>query len=352
MKYLTVFLTILLVNCSLLAQDSTATDSMVQEEIEEVLIEKFSGPDSDVEAVAISPNGKYLAAGGWDNSIYIISLDTADWGELIHVIPFHSSAILSLAFNRNGEYLICGSNDYQISIWNVDSAVMTQKLKQKKGITNVGFGPNIRYALSGSKDGEIKLWDTKDSKRTVTIDAGSSLNSFVLSRDKKSVYVANSSINISQYNRSGVELTTLEGHTRRVNDIAISASGQMLASASDDKTVIIWNLQTRKIKYKLTGHSKKVNTVTFSSDNKYAISGSNDGKVIIWDLSTGEIYRTFDDLGKRVRDVSMSRFMDYVAVACYEEEGDLYGVYLCKTGLQNTKLLARKRNNGRKSNNR
>lgn len=343
MKYFSFLLLALFINSSLFGQDSTSIDSAVKEEIPEVLVEQFTGPASDLEAIAISPDGKYIAAGGWDKNVYLFSLDTAERGELIHNITHHNSAILSLAFNRNGQYLICGSNDHQISVWRADSALLIKKLRQGQGISSVHFGPNIRYLITSSKGGKIKLWDTKDSKRTKTIEARNSINSFVMARDKKSVFVASSSINIAQYNLSGVELASLAGHTSRVNDVALSPNGQLLASASDDKTVIIWNLQTRKVKYTLKGHSQKVNTVTISSDNKFAISGSNDGKVIIWDLSTGEIYKTIDHLGKSVRDVAMSRKMDIIAVACYEKTGNANVVYVCKTGLENTQIARRKR---------
>ena len=75
--------------------DTTSADTT--EEFTPNAIEKFEGATSDIEAVAISPDGKILAAGGWDKKIYLYSLDKENFGAIMHVIEEHSSAILSIA---------------------------------------------------------------------------------------------------------------------------------------------------------------------------------------------------------------------------------------------------------------
>lgn len=317
-----------------LAVDSSA----VKNEVKHKPIEKLLGANTDLEAVAISPTGKILAAGGWDKNIYIYSLEAESFGVITHTLKTHTSAILSLDFDRRGEYLVCGSNDYTITTWKVDSFLNQGTFRQSESIANVNYGPSPKYMYSGAKNGVIKLWDTKDSKRTRTIETNLKLNDFILSKDRKSIYVASESNSIIQYNLKGIEMGRLEGHTAFVNSIDLSANGQYLASGSDDKTIIVWELQRRKEKVKLTGHTSKINSVVISSDNKYVVSGDHSGEVIIWSIETGEIIKRIPGLGKSVRNISMSRLMDVIAVASYENSGNEHVVYVCQTGVINVEL--------------
>ena len=311
-------------------------------------INKLIGPTSDLEAVAISPTGNILAAGGWDKNIYIFSLELNNFGEILHTFKNHSSAILSLSFDKRGEYLAASSNDHTLTTWNIDSALQTGMQRQDLAINNVKYGPSIKYVYSSIKNGEIKVWDMMDPKRIRTINTKMKINSFAMSKDRKFVFTAGESNHVKKFNLKGIEIISLEGHTAFINDIALSTKGQLLASASDDKTIKIWDLVRSKEKLTLTGHTSKVNTVAFTSDDKYIISGDHSGEVIIWEIETGNIVKRIAGLGKSIRNLSISRYMDYIAVASYENSGEKNVVYYCATGLLNNALDMRRKANKRK----
>ncbi|QDL12402.1 serine/threonine protein kinase [Brasilonema octagenarum UFV-E1] len=86
--------------------------------------------------------------------------------------------------------------------------------------------------------------------------------------------------------------STLTGHTDWVWSVAISPDGKTLVSASIDKTIKIWNLQTGELKSTLTGHTDSVNSVAISPDGKTLVSGSWDNTIKIWNLQTGELKST------------------------------------------------------------
>ncbi|HEY4932817.1 MAG TPA: hypothetical protein VII23_14705 [Terriglobales bacterium] len=79
----------------------------------------------------------------------------------------------------------------------------------------------------------------------------------------------------------------LAGHTDVVNDVAFSTDGKTLASGSSDKTVRLWNVAShQQIGEPLTGHTDVVNNVTFSPDGKVLASASYDHTVRLWDVAS------------------------------------------------------------------
>jgi len=94
---------------------------------------------------------------------------------------------------------------------------------------------------------------------------------------------------------NGVKLDqTLSGHNGAVLDVAYSPDGQKLASASDDNTVIVWDMATLRPVGDLPfyGHLAGVTSVDFSPNGQTLASGSRDSTIILWDVATGQIIRT------------------------------------------------------------
>ena len=78
-----------------------------------------------------------------------------------------------------------------------------------------------------------------------------------------------------------------EGHSDSVESVAFSQNGRLLASASYDHTIRVWNLETGDC-HVLKGHSDIVESVSFSPDGRLLASGSWDYTVRVWDLGTDE----------------------------------------------------------------
>jgi WD40 repeat protein len=91
---------------------------------------------------------------------------------------------------------------------------------------------------------------------------------------------------------SGREVFTLTGHSDLVNGCAISGDGRRVVSASDDKTVKVWDLEAGREVFTLTGHSSLVSGCAISADGKRAVSASNDNAVKVWDLETARALLT------------------------------------------------------------
>jgi WD40 repeat protein len=77
-------------------------------------------------------------------------------------------------------------------------------------------------------------------------------------------------------------LLTLEGHSGGVLAVEFSPDGSKLASASDDKKVMLWDPSTGAHLHTLEGHSGRVRAVQFSPDGSKLASASSDNKVILY----------------------------------------------------------------------
>ncbi|CRG89821.1 Vegetative incompatibility protein HET-E-1 [Talaromyces islandicus] len=89
-------------------------------------------------------------------------------------------------------------------------------------------------------------------------------------------------------------LQTLEGHAGSVGSVTFSPDGQILASASSDSTIKLWNTKTSSELQTLIGHAGWIRSVTFSPDGQILASASDDSTVKLWDAKTGSVLQTFE----------------------------------------------------------
>ena len=102
-------------------------------------------------------------------------------------------------------------------------------------------------------------------------------------------------------------LQTLEGHTDAVRSVAFSRDGALLASASDDNTVRVWDAATGAALKTLEGHTGAVWSVVFSRDGALLASASGDHTMRVWDAATGVALKTLEGHTNAVRSVAFSR---------------------------------------------
>src|SRR5271165_6531873 len=93
---------------------------------------------------------------------------------------------------------------------------------------------------------------------------------------------------------SGQTFRRLEGHTDSVWAVAVTPEGRCAVSASGDRTLRLWDLESGQTIRTLEGHTDWVNAVAVTPDGRRAVSASGDRTLRLWDLESGQTIRTLE----------------------------------------------------------
>lgn len=133
---------------------------------------------------------------------------------------------------------------------------------------------------------------------------------------------------------TGAILKTFNNHTDSARAITFSPNSKLIASASDDATVQLCNITTNSV-CSLRGHANSVSTVTFSPDGRILASGSSDKTVCLWDTTKGDLAKT---LRGHTESISAIRFSPDGKLVISASGDNTILVWDIKTGVAITTL--------------
>ncbi|MFT5724236.1 MAG: WD40 repeat protein [Bacteroidia bacterium] len=289
----------------------------------------------DVESVAVSGNGQYVATGSWDNTVQIFKGDSTF--PYFQTLTGHRAAVSALGFSGTGDVLVTGGNDFKLMVW---SKVDKKRFELEKelsnvhtaGINSIVVGPSGNMIYSAGDDGKIVIHNQRSNSKWV-IDNKIPTNCIAL-KGRSYILCADESAVVKLYDINGNKLKEYKGHKDVVN--AVACNGQYVLTGSSDKTAVIWDAFSGKQKNVLLGHQWKINSVAISADGKYAITGSSDGMTKIWDITTGEEVKSYAEANGKVRQVTMSKDMRYIFSAYQVDsigQNPTYGLSVWHTGM-------------------
>jgi WD40 repeat protein/DNA-binding SARP family transcriptional activator/predicted ATPase/DNA polymerase III delta prime subunit len=251
-------------------------------------------------SVACSPDGEILASSSSDRTI---KLWHRHRGTCIHTLEGHTNWVRSIAFSQDGQLLVSGSEDRTIKLWSVPTGECRQTLRgHRNWVRSVAFSPDGQMIASGSGDHTVKLWQVLHGQCRKTLQGY--VNRVWSVAFAPTHHASNPSIPSQSTECQGIlasanddhtikiwDLNTLtcqqilSEHTNSVCAIAFNTTGNLLASGSEDQTVKLWDIQTGRCLYTLEGHTSRIWSVAFNTTGNLLASGSEDQTVKLWDTN-------------------------------------------------------------------
>ncbi len=111
---------------------------------------------------------------------------------------------------------------------------------------------------------------------------------------------------------------TIKAHTSNIRTLAFSPNGRLIASGSEDHTVMIWQVKTGRRRCLLKGHTNWLTSVAFSPDGQTLASASYDQTIALWDLRHGTQVRTLSGHNREVFCVAFSPDGESIASGSYK----------------------------------
>mmetsp|Transcript_64419 Transcript_64419/g.153674 ORF Transcript_64419/g.153674 Transcript_64419/m.153674 type:complete len:951 (-) Transcript_64419:63-2915(-) len=231
-------------------------------------------------ACDVSADGKWIATGGKDQTIWIWD---AEEGHGVCTLRGHAGSVSALSFPK----------------------------KRPKTISKEGSGPLT--LVSGSQDKTMKVWEIPApssgaeeafvvEKAKVTVVAHSKeVNDVVIAPNNKLIASAGQDKLVYIWGfPKGNKLGELSGHRRAVWNVAFSPVDQVVASASGDGTIRLWSLKDYAAIRAFQGHSGAVLRVCFLANGMQLMSSSADGLLKLWHIRTADCAATLEEHGGKV----------------------------------------------------
>ncbi|KAJ3209001.1 U5 small nuclear ribonucleoprotein [Dinochytrium kinnereticum] len=259
----------------------------------------LTGHQSEVLSCKFSPNGEQVASASFDRSILLWST----YGECENKVQMtgHTGAILEVQWSRDGSTIFSASTDKTLGVWDAKTGERLKKLKGHGSfVNNVSVARRGAEMLaSGADDNTIRLWDLRSKFPVKTFQDRFQVTSTAWSEDASIVFSGGIDNEIKAWDLRKNEIVyTLQGHLDTITGLRLSPDGNSLLSNAMDNTTRIWDVKpfsagnSRLLKIfegAPHGMEKHLLKPCWSNDGEFIAAGSADRSVVVWDVSTRRI---------------------------------------------------------------
>jgi WD40 repeat protein len=262
--------------------------------------------DVDTDTAAISPDGQYIATGGWH--LRDTAISSIPEKKIVRKFAILSGNVLSVAYSPDGRYLATGRlsspnppHDVTVNIWDAQSGRLIRNLpgpagsgKTENWVTALAFSSDSRYLavsylprLNGGDN--VHLFDVESGEWVRAMHPSSCASAPF----RLSITFFNGGNYLGCPGYAGFSIYDVHSGQRiqKMSDpalYALSPDGQHLAKATEDNTLRIVERMTGR-EVKVLGTSKgQYLLLAYSPDGRYLAESSGDG-LRLWDVTAGKL---------------------------------------------------------------
>lgn len=289
---------------------------------------KLSARSDRVKCVDFHPSEPWTLSALYSGNIFIWDYNTQT---LVKQFEVCNLPVRCAKFVTRKQWIATASDDMHIRVFNYNSLEKAHEFEAHTDyIRYIAVHPTLPYLLSCSDDMSIKLWDWDKNWQNLQAFEGHAHYVMMCQWNPKDANIfASCSLDrsIKVWGVSGGAgggtsscHFTLTGHQRGVNCVEYSPGGEKpyIISGSDDRSIKIWDYQTKQCIQTLTGHTNNVSYALFHPALPIILTGSEDGTVRIWHGSTYRLEATLSYFLERVWSIAVLKGSNTAALG-YDE---------------------------------
>jgi WD40 repeat protein len=288
-------------------------------------LQRIERNPGDSDALALSPDGRQVAAAGFNN---VIRRWDAATGKEIGIEPGHHGPVVALHLTADGRSLLAGTSVGGLGLWDLASGRALRHWSAC-GVASPRCGDLL---LAGTADGKmattatgadtVQVWDpqTAANLQRLPVPAGDEVLALAFAPDSKTLAVGYRRQALRLWDaRTARSISELQG-AGPVQAMVFSPNGRTLATARAG-TIALWDVAGKKIMRRLdtdVGDAASVACLAFAPDSATLAAGCFDGVIRLWDARTGEPLRELADHTAAVYALAFSRDGRHLASGSFD----------------------------------
>jgi len=262
-------------------------------------VHELKGHNDWVREVCISYDNEYILSGSQDGTFFIWELISGKLKSKVDISPKefsskifpeferkYKNAVCAVTFSQDRKYAAIGSSDSFIRIYELESMQLIHTLKGHNGsVFYIVFGKNDEIMVSGSFHEELIVWDTKTFRPIKVLDEKNGYNgSFQLFQDNKFlVNTGNCVINVWDILKGNI-IRTIPVQCD-LQSVQLTPDEKYLITCAEDHTVKIWDFETEKELWTYYNPKPEVADCKISPDGKYLAVATPESNILIWEIA-------------------------------------------------------------------